>query len=128
MPAAEVEPSDGPTSLPEAFIFALGTLEPRKNLVDCCTLMRVSRGHDRRCTSPVAAGWRVSPIFDTVQQLDLDEHVHFLGFVPEDELPLWYNAARLFAFPSLYEGFGLPVLEAMACGTPGDHVERRVAA
>jgi glycosyltransferase involved in cell wall biosynthesis len=44
--------------------------------------------------------------------------VHFLGFVPEDELPLWYNAARLFAFPSLYEGFGLPVLEAMACGTP----------
>jgi alpha-1,3-rhamnosyl/mannosyltransferase len=42
--------------------------------------------------------------------------VHFLGFVPEDELPLWYNAARLFAFPSLYEGFGLPVLEAMSRG------------
>src|SRR5207244_7852729 len=44
--------------------------------------------------------------------------VHFVGFFPEDEFPLWYNAARLFAFPSLYEGFGLPVLEAMACGTP----------
>ena len=41
-----------------------------------------------------------------------------MGFVPEDELPLWYNAARLFAFPSFYEGFGLPVLEAMACGAP----------
>ena len=41
-----------------------------------------------------------------------------MGFVPEDELPLWYNAARLFVYPSLYEGFGLPVLEAMACGTP----------
>jgi glycosyltransferase involved in cell wall biosynthesis len=44
--------------------------------------------------------------------------VHLVGFIPEDELALWYNAARLFAFPSLYEGFGLPVLEAMACGTP----------
>jgi len=50
--------------------------------------------------------------------LHLTEEVHFAGFVPEDELPLWYNAARLFAFPSLYEGFGLPVLEAMACGAP----------
>src|SRR5207237_5406631 len=59
-----------------------------------------------------------SPLFDTVQRLDLGDDVHFLGFVPEDELPLWYNAARLFAFPSLYEGFGLPVLESMACGTP----------
>jgi glycosyltransferase involved in cell wall biosynthesis len=64
------------------------------------------------------SGWRFSPIFDTVQRLGLSNQVTFLGFVPEDELPLWYNAARLFAFPSLYEGFGLPVLEAMACGTP----------
>src|SRR5204863_10071242 len=63
-------------------------------------------------------GWRFSPIFDTLKDLQLGEEVQFLGFVPEDELPLWYNAARLFAFPSLYEGFGLPVLEAMACGTP----------
>ena len=53
-----------------------------------------------------------------MERLGLREDVTFLGFVPEDELPLWYNAARLFAFPSLYEGFGLPVLEAMACGTP----------
>ena len=63
-------------------------------------------------------GWRFSPIYDTVRQLGLENQVTFTGFVPEDELPLWYNAARLFAFPSLYEGFGLPVLEAMACGTP----------
>ena len=63
-------------------------------------------------------GWRFSPIYDTVSQLELGHDVHLLGFVPEDELPLWYNAARLFTFPSLYEGFGLPVLEAMACGTP----------
>jgi glycosyltransferase involved in cell wall biosynthesis len=53
-----------------------------------------------------------------VRQLGLDDQVTFLGFVAEDELPHWYNAARLFVFPSLYEGFGLPVLEAMACGAP----------
>jgi glycosyltransferase involved in cell wall biosynthesis len=53
-----------------------------------------------------------------VRQLGLVDSVTFLGFVPEDELPLWYNCARLFTFPSLYEGFGLPVLEAMACGVP----------
>jgi glycosyltransferase involved in cell wall biosynthesis len=60
----------------------------------------------------------VCHIYYTVRELRLTDEVHFLGFVAEDELPLWYNAARLFAFPSLYEGFGLPVLEAMACGTP----------
>jgi glycosyltransferase involved in cell wall biosynthesis len=64
------------------------------------------------------SGWRTSPIFDTVTRLHLEADVRFLGFVPEDEQPLWYNAAQVFVFPSLYEGFGLPVLEAMACGTP----------
>jgi glycosyltransferase involved in cell wall biosynthesis len=65
-----------------------------------------------------ARKWKYSPIFETVKQLGLENHVHFMGFVPEDELPALYNGADLFVFPSLYEGFGLPVLEAMACGTP----------
>ena len=104
--------------LPDSFVFALGTLEPRKNLVGL--LQAYARLPRPRPPLYVAggAGWRFSPIFDTVRQLHLAEDVHWLGYVPEDELPLWYNAARLFAFPSLYEGFGLPVLEAMACGTP----------
>jgi glycosyltransferase involved in cell wall biosynthesis len=104
--------------LPGAFVFALGTLEPRKNMVGL--LHAYARLRKPRPPLYVAGGtgWRFSPIFDTVRQLDLVDSVHFVGFVPEDELPLWYNAARLFAFPSLYEGFGLPVLEAMACGTP----------
>jgi glycosyltransferase involved in cell wall biosynthesis len=118
LPTAEVEAFRTATGLPEQFIFALGTLEPRKNLVGL--LQAYARLSPPRPPLYVAggAGWQISPIFDTVQQLGLEEHVHFLGFVPEDALPLWYNAARLFAFPSLYEGFGLPVLEAMACGTP----------
>src|ERR1700694_1647407 len=113
-----VESFRRPRSLPEAFVFAVGTLEPRKNLVGL--LHAYARLRTPRPPLYVAggAGWRFSPIFDTVQMLHLENDVHFLGFVPEDELPLWYNAARLFAFPSLYEGFGLPVLEAMACGTP----------
>ncbi len=116
--AAEVEAFRLARGLPEAFVFAVGTLEPRKNLV--ALLQAYARLRTPRPPLYVAggSGWRFSPIFDTVQLLHLNDDVHFLGFVPEDELPLWYNAARLFAFPSLYEGFGLPVLEAMACGTP----------
>jgi glycosyltransferase involved in cell wall biosynthesis len=96
----------------------VGTLEPRKNLTRL--LHAFARLRQPRPPLYVAggAGWRFSPIFDTVRQLHLEGEVRFVGFIPEDELPLWYNAARLFAFPSLYEGFGLPVLEAMACGAP----------
>jgi glycosyltransferase involved in cell wall biosynthesis len=114
----EVEAFRVARSLPEAFIFSVGTLEPRKNLAGL--LQAYARLAKPRPPLYVAGGtgWQVSPIFDTVRQLQLADDVHFLGFVPEDELPLWYNAARLFAYPSLYEGFGLPVLEAMACGTP----------
>jgi glycosyltransferase involved in cell wall biosynthesis len=104
--------------LPEAFVFALGTLEPRKNIVGLLDAYARLRKPRPPLYVAGSAGWRFSPIFDTVRQLDLADSVRFLGFVPEDELALWYNAARLFVFPSLYEGFGLPVLEAMACGTP----------
>jgi glycosyltransferase involved in cell wall biosynthesis len=118
LPEQDVEAFRMARGLPQTFIFALGTLEPRKNLVGL--LNAYARLNKPRPPLYVAGGtgWRFSPIFDTVSQLHLGEDVHFLGYVPEDELPLWYNAARLFAFPSLYEGFGLPVLEAMACGTP----------
>jgi glycosyltransferase involved in cell wall biosynthesis len=118
LPPAEVEAFRITRGLPRAFVFALGTLEPRKNLVGL--LRAYARLRSPRPPLYVAggSGWRFSPIFDTVQELELQDDVQFVGFVPEDELPLWYNAARLFAFPSLYEGFGLPVLEAMACGTP----------
>jgi len=118
LPEDEVEAFRTGRGLPEAFVFTLGTLEPRKNLVG----LLHAHANLRKPRPPLyvagGSGWDVSPIFDTVRQLQLEDDVQFLGFVPEDELPLWYNAARLFAFPSLYEGFGLPVLEAMACGAP----------
>lgn len=118
LPAVEIQRFRADQGLPESFVFSLGTLEPRKNLAGL--LEAYARLPQPRVPLYVAgaAGWRYAPIFEQVHRLGLDRDVHFLGFVAEDQLPLWYNSARLFAFPSLYEGFGLPVLEAMACGTP----------
>jgi glycosyltransferase involved in cell wall biosynthesis len=63
-------------------------------------------------------GWLYDEIFSRVEALNLTDRIHFVGYVQADELPWWYNAADLFVYPSIYEGFGLPPLEAMACGTP----------
>jgi glycosyltransferase involved in cell wall biosynthesis len=63
-------------------------------------------------------GWYYDQIFATVERLGLNDRVIFAGYIPNGDLPTWYNAADVFVFPSRYEGFGLPVLEAMACGTP----------
>jgi glycosyltransferase involved in cell wall biosynthesis len=104
--------------LPERFILFVGTLEPRKNLV------RLVEAYSQlsRPRPPLmlvgGKGWLYEQIFARVEALDLCNDVHFVGYVSTDELPWWYNAAALFAYPSLYEGFGLPPLEAMACGTP----------
>jgi glycosyltransferase involved in cell wall biosynthesis len=63
-------------------------------------------------------GWHSEPFFERLQALGLTDKVRLLGFVPDEDLPALYGLAEVFAFPSLYEGFGLPVLEAMACGAP----------
>jgi len=110
--------------LPEHMILYVGTLEPRKNLV---TLLEAyARCRDEASPgSPLpplvlagGKGWGYEAIFAAVERLGLGEAVLFPGFVPHGELPLWYSAADVFVYPSLYEGFGLPVLEALACGTP----------
>ncbi len=124
LPAAQVREWQARRGLPRRFILYLGTLQPRKNLE---TLIRAyarwrqqasAAAHDIALVLAGARGWFFAHLFRLVDELGLREHVHFPGYVPSDELPLWYNAATLFAYPSLFEGFGLPVLEAMACGTP----------
>jgi glycosyltransferase involved in cell wall biosynthesis len=104
---------DGP------FVLFVGTLEPRKNvptLLQAFALLR--REFPTRLVLAGGRGWLSEDVFDTVRQLAIDDGVVFLGEVrPEDLRPL-YCAARAVALPSLYEGFGLPPLEAMACGTP----------
>jgi len=107
--------------LPDKYILYLGTLEPRKNVT---TLIRAFALAKQRGALPHALviagqrGWLYQDIFRTVEQLELKAHVIFLGYVPDDDLPALYSGADLFAYLSWYEGFGLPVLEAMACGTP----------
>jgi glycosyltransferase involved in cell wall biosynthesis len=106
--------------LPERFILFVGTLEPRKNLRRLIeAFARIARADgDVALVIVGASGWMTSDLAPLVQRLTLTERVIFTGYVPDDELPLWYQSATIFCYPSLYEGFGLPVLEAMACGTP----------
>ena len=106
--------------LPEQFFLYIGTLEPRKNLVRLLEAYERARrlGVEWPLVLAGAKGWLYDEIFARVQSLGLDRHVHFPGYVLYEDLPLWYNAASAFVYPSLYEGFGLPIAEAMACGCP----------
>ncbi|MHB0870014.1 MAG: glycosyltransferase family 4 protein [Chloroflexota bacterium] len=106
--------------LPESFLLYVGTLEPRKNaerLVEAYARARQSHRIPHKLVLGGAKGWLYERIFARVRELGLEEQVLFTSYIPYDELPLWYNCADIFIYPSLYEGFGLPPLEAMACGT-----------
>ncbi|MGE3269554.1 MAG: glycosyltransferase family 4 protein [Chloroflexota bacterium] len=108
-------------ALPERFVLYLGTLEPRKNvetLVRAYASLRQQGSDDHILVLGGPRGWQYDSIFALVEALGLTEYVRFPGFIPADEQALWYSSATVFAFPSRYEGFGLPLLEAMACGTP----------
>ncbi|HCG30477.1 MAG TPA: glycosyltransferase family 1 protein [Thermomicrobiales bacterium] len=97
----------------------LGTLQPRKNLETLLRAWARTAGETGwQLVVAGAAGWHHEPIFDLARELGIADAVRFVGFVPPEDLPLWHNAADAFVYPSLYEGFGLPLLEAMACGTP----------
>ena len=109
--------------LPARFILFVGTLEPRKNVERLLTAFAQARAHLDADTCLVIAGskgWYYQQIFAQAAALgrgDRPSRVIFPGFVPAAQLPWWYRAATVFVYPSLYEGFGLPVLEAMASGT-----------
>jgi glycosyltransferase involved in cell wall biosynthesis len=117
---AEVAAYREQQGLPERFLLYVGTLEPRKNvprLLDAYARLRRT-GAAPPLVIAGARGWRHAAIDARLERLRLGDHVRFLGYVPAAELPLCYNAAAVFVYPSLYEGFGLPALEALACGTP----------
>ena len=120
VPASEMEAVRVRYGLPEQFVLHVGTLEPRKNLERLLDVLAMSR--DRGIELPLvlvgAKGWLYEGFFRRLKELDLASAVTLLGWVPDEDLPAVYSAATLCVMPSIYEGFGLPVLEAMACGTP----------
>jgi glycosyltransferase involved in cell wall biosynthesis len=107
--------------LPERFILFVGTIEPRKNvtrLIEAFAHLQTCKLAHLKLVIGGAKGWFYEDVFARVEELGLMGKVMFPGYIPASELPLWYNTAELSVYPSLYEGFGLPPLEAMACGTP----------
>lgn len=105
----------------EKYLLFVGNIEPRKNIVrllEAYSQLRTQWG----CSFPLilagGQGWGNTVIYKKVEELSLQKEVRFIGYVPDEDLPGLMGGAALFVYPSLYEGFGMPPLEAMACGTP----------
>lgn len=121
LPQVQIDAFKAAHHLPNEFVLFLGTLEPRKNIEGLIRAYAQWRNQQPSTPPLVVAGgkgWYYQEIFKLVQTLNLADSVYFPGYLPQESLPLWYNAATVFVYPSHFEGFGLPVLEAMACGTP----------
>lgn len=105
--------------LPEKFIMYVGSLSPRKNilrLLEAFSSICDRIPHGLVLTAPKS--WRDSSVYTAIRRLDLRDRIRKLGYVDQEDMPGLYNLAEVYVHPSLYEGFGLPVLEAMQCGCP----------
>lgn len=107
--------------LPDQFILFVGLIEPRKNVgLLIQSYLDVVMNLDNNTDLVVAGrwGWESQKITELVESSDFSNRIHFPGYIDQNDLPILFNMAKIFIYPSNYEGFGLPVLEAMACGTP----------
>jgi glycosyltransferase involved in cell wall biosynthesis len=120
VPRVDVERVRRQYGLPEQFVVFCGTIEPRKNLTRLVEALQALRDTGLPVSLVVVGrkGWLYDEFFRRLDEMPVRDSVFFLGYVPHADLPALYGAATLAVMPSLYEGFGLPVLEAMACGTP----------
>ncbi len=104
--------------LEKRVLLHVGTLQPRKNITTLIEALGILARPDIELVLVGGKGWLYDDIFARVEALGLREQVRFTDYVPAADLPLWYNAADLFVLPSVYEGFGMPAAQAMACGIP----------
>jgi len=107
--------------IPQQYILFVGNLEPKKNLVrliDAFLLLKKKNVIPHKLVIVGQDGWKSEQIYKRLENSDQTSDIVCTGYVDREDLPAIYSMSALFAFPSLYEGFGLPVLEAMACGTP----------
>jgi glycosyltransferase involved in cell wall biosynthesis len=118
--AAELDRVRRRYRLQKPFVLYVGTIEPRKNLARLVQAFAQTQRQNPELELILAGqlGWQYGSLLKTIEELQLGSAIRRLGYVPDEDLPALYNLARVLAFPSLYEGFGLPVVEAMACGTP----------
>jgi glycosyltransferase involved in cell wall biosynthesis len=116
--AAVIEETKTRLCIDRDYILAIGTIHPRKNyqrLIEAFSKLQIA---DCRLVIVGKRGWLYDLILARVKDRNLESRVLFLDYVPVSDMPALISGARLLAFPSLHEGFGLPVLEAQACGTP----------
>jgi len=109
--------------IPDNFLLYVGTIEPRKNLsrlIEAFYLFKkeTPKSEEVKLILVGGQGWLYNEIFSRVRELKMENEIIFTGYVSNEDLPFLYNMAMAFVYPSLYEGFGLPPLEAMSCGTP----------
>jgi len=103
------------------YLLYLGTLEPRKNierLIQAFELLKKESPNIPKLIMAGRKGWMYESIFDTVKSMQLENDIIFTGYIEAKDAPILIKGAKIFLFPSIYEGFGMPPLEAMACGTP----------
>jgi glycosyltransferase involved in cell wall biosynthesis len=108
-------------NLEQPFVLAVGVIEPRKNLprlIDAFARFRARTEAPHQLIIAGGRGWLSEETYQRAAQSACASDIRFLGYVPDQDLPALYTSADVFAYPSLYEGIGLPVLEAMACGAP----------
>lgn len=106
-------------NLPEDFIMYVGSLSPRKNINRLLTAFHsICHKITHHLVLTGSKSWKDSSVYASMKILGLENRINKLGYVEPEDIPILYNLADVFIYPSLYEGFGLPVLEAMQCGCP----------